>query len=251
MTRALLQNMVIGVTQGYEKKLEINGVGYTAVVEGSDLVLNLGFAHPVRKSIPSTITVKCPSQTDDRDPGLRQAAGRGVRCRDSQAASARALQGQGHQVPRRGDPSQGGQGLWFCVSADAVRRNSSMVNPRKRKAAHRRTKAMSARYKIRKRAGRPRLSVFRSLTNIYCQIIDDESGRTLASASSAEKQLRADMEGSQEDRRGSKGRFAVGRPGQDRWCIENRVRPWCLQVPRPGQGTGRGRESWRIGVLTW
>ena len=63
MTRALIQNMVTGVSQGYEKKLEINGVGYTAKVEGTNIVLNLGFSHPVTKPIPSTVTVTCPSQT--------------------------------------------------------------------------------------------------------------------------------------------------------------------------------------------
>ena len=55
--------MVTGVSQGYEKKLEINGVGYTAKVEGPNIVLNLGFSHPVTKSIPTTVTVTCPSQT--------------------------------------------------------------------------------------------------------------------------------------------------------------------------------------------
>ena len=63
MTRALIQNMVTGVVEGYEKKLEINGVGYTAKVEGANLVLTLGFSHPVRRAIPSTLTVTCPSQT--------------------------------------------------------------------------------------------------------------------------------------------------------------------------------------------
>jgi len=63
MTRALIQNMVTGVHDGYEKKLEINGVGYTAKVEGSNIVLNVGFSHSVTKPIPSTVTVECPSQT--------------------------------------------------------------------------------------------------------------------------------------------------------------------------------------------
>jgi len=63
MTRALIQNMVKGVSEGYEKKLEINGVGYTAKVEGSDIVLNLGFSHPVTKAIPPTVTITCPSPT--------------------------------------------------------------------------------------------------------------------------------------------------------------------------------------------
>ena len=63
LTRALIANMIVGVTEGYTKKLEINGVGYGAKVEGSDVVLNLGFSHPVKRPIPSNVTVTCPSQT--------------------------------------------------------------------------------------------------------------------------------------------------------------------------------------------
>ena len=64
MTRALIQNMVIGVSQGYEKKLEINGVGYNAKVEGAKVVLNLGFAHPVSRPIPKEIQLTCPTPTE-------------------------------------------------------------------------------------------------------------------------------------------------------------------------------------------
>ncbi len=63
MTRALVQNMVVGVTDGYAKKLEINGVGYNAKIEGADLVLTLGFSHPVRRKVPTGLNVTCPSQT--------------------------------------------------------------------------------------------------------------------------------------------------------------------------------------------
>jgi large subunit ribosomal protein L6 len=63
MTRSLLQNMVKGVSTGYERKLEITGVGYTAKVEGTNLVLTLGFSHPVRVAIPKEVSVTCPSQT--------------------------------------------------------------------------------------------------------------------------------------------------------------------------------------------
>jgi len=55
LTRALLQNMVKGVTEGYEKKLEIEGVGYRANLEGQDLVLNVGFSHPVKIVAPQGI----------------------------------------------------------------------------------------------------------------------------------------------------------------------------------------------------
>jgi len=55
LTRALIANMVKGVTEGFEKKLEIRGVGYRASLEGDNLVLNLGFSHPIRISKPEGI----------------------------------------------------------------------------------------------------------------------------------------------------------------------------------------------------
>jgi large subunit ribosomal protein L6 len=63
LTRALIQNMVTGVTAGYERKLEIHGVGYNANLEGNKLTLNLGFAHPVSVDIPQGLAVECPNQT--------------------------------------------------------------------------------------------------------------------------------------------------------------------------------------------
>ncbi|KAA0228451.1 MAG: 50S ribosomal protein L6 [Fimbriimonadales bacterium] len=55
LARTLISNMVVGVSQGFEKGLEIHGVGYRATVEGSDLVLNIGYSHPVRVSPPPGI----------------------------------------------------------------------------------------------------------------------------------------------------------------------------------------------------
>ncbi len=63
-TRALLNNIVRGVSAGFERKLEINGVGYRAQVQGRTLNLTLGFSHPVNFSIPEGITIETPSQTE-------------------------------------------------------------------------------------------------------------------------------------------------------------------------------------------
>ena len=52
LTRTLIHNMIIGVTEGYEKKLEVNGVGYRAAKQGKKLVLNLGYSHPVEMEDP-------------------------------------------------------------------------------------------------------------------------------------------------------------------------------------------------------
>ena len=63
LTRALINNMVVGVTQGYEKKLEIQGVGYLGAIQGDMLQLRVGFANEVHKKIPKGLTVTCPDQT--------------------------------------------------------------------------------------------------------------------------------------------------------------------------------------------
>ncbi len=63
-TRALLSNAVIGVSKGYEKKLQLVGVGYRAATAGSKLNLSLGFSHPIEYPIPEGITVETPTQTE-------------------------------------------------------------------------------------------------------------------------------------------------------------------------------------------
>jgi large subunit ribosomal protein L6 len=62
--RAHLANMVRGVTKGYEKKLELVGVGFRAQVQGKSLNLTLGFSHPVNVAIPEGISIETPSQTE-------------------------------------------------------------------------------------------------------------------------------------------------------------------------------------------
>lgn len=62
--RALANAMVIGVTEGFTKKLQLVGVGYRAQVKGNIIALNLGFSHPVEHSLPNGITAECPSQTE-------------------------------------------------------------------------------------------------------------------------------------------------------------------------------------------
>ncbi len=63
LTRSLLNNMIVGVSEGFEKKLEINGVGYRAQLQGTTLVLNLGYSHPIEMIPPNGITVEVPAQT--------------------------------------------------------------------------------------------------------------------------------------------------------------------------------------------
>jgi large subunit ribosomal protein L6 len=63
-TRANLANMVTGVTRGFERKLELVGVGYRASVQGKSLNLTLGFSHPVNFPVPEGISIETPSQTE-------------------------------------------------------------------------------------------------------------------------------------------------------------------------------------------
>ena len=62
LTRTLINNMVIGVSKGYSKTLELVGVGYRAAVKGDKLEMNLGFSHPVIVEKPEGITFECPDQ---------------------------------------------------------------------------------------------------------------------------------------------------------------------------------------------
>lgn len=64
LARTLINNMVVGVTQGYEKKLQLIGVGYKAEKKGDTLVMNLGYSHPIEMKDPEGITTECPSQTE-------------------------------------------------------------------------------------------------------------------------------------------------------------------------------------------
>ena len=63
-TRALLSNLVVGVSDGFEKKLELVGVGYRAQAKGKVLNLTLGFSHPIDYALPEGITAETPSQTE-------------------------------------------------------------------------------------------------------------------------------------------------------------------------------------------
>lgn len=62
--RALIADMVKGVTEGYSKSLTINGVGYKVEVKGNKIVMNIGFSHPVNVDVPEGITATCPSITE-------------------------------------------------------------------------------------------------------------------------------------------------------------------------------------------
>ncbi len=72
--RALLANMVVGVTKGYEKNLIVNGVGWKVQMQGKKLVLNVGYSHPVEVESPEGVTLSCVSQTEISVKGIDKVA---------------------------------------------------------------------------------------------------------------------------------------------------------------------------------
>ena len=70
LTRTLIHNMVVGVTDGYKKELEVNGVGYRAQKQGNKLVMSLGYSHPVEMEIPEGLTVEANGNTEITIKGI-------------------------------------------------------------------------------------------------------------------------------------------------------------------------------------
>ena len=72
LSRTLVANMVTGVSVGFEKKLQITGVGYRAQLDGKDLVLNMGYSHPVKMVTPSELSVKVENPTNVVVSGMQK-----------------------------------------------------------------------------------------------------------------------------------------------------------------------------------
>jgi large subunit ribosomal protein L6 len=72
LSRTLVSNMVVGVSTGFEKRLQITGVGYRAQLDGKDLLLNMGYSHPVKMVTPSELAVKVESPTSVVVSGMQK-----------------------------------------------------------------------------------------------------------------------------------------------------------------------------------
>jgi large subunit ribosomal protein L6 len=106
LTRSLINNMLVGVTEGYEKKLEIQGVGYLGAIQGKTLQLRVGFANEVHKQIPDGLNVTCPDQThivikgtDKQKVGQFAAEVRAVR--KPEPYKGKGIRYEGEQVRRK------------------------------------------------------------------------------------------------------------------------------------------------------
>jgi large subunit ribosomal protein L6 len=106
LVRAHLANMVKGVTEGWKRELEINGVGYRAEVSGDSITFALGYSHPIVFKLPKSITAKVEKNRLTLLSSRQGRAGQSFG-QDSRIASARALQGQGREVRRRDHQEEG------------------------------------------------------------------------------------------------------------------------------------------------
>ncbi len=101
MTRALINNMVVGVTEGYERKLEIYGTGFNCSISGPKLELNVGYSHPIYLSIPDgvKVNIEIPTARGDENPAKLSVSGI-----DKQAVGqfARSIKDARHPDPYKG-----------------------------------------------------------------------------------------------------------------------------------------------------
>ncbi len=193
LMRALMANAVKGVAEGWAKELEIHGVGYKAENVGREIHLALGYSHPVVYQVPRRNRRGGRHEGQShQDPGCGPPEGRPGGCGDSQPAQAGALQGQGHQVFRRGDSSQGRQGRSLTLRS----RRTGIMDIAKTKRVRRVRAHQRIRRKVWGTAERPRLAVYKSTRYVYAQLINDDLGHTLAEASSREGDIAKKAEGS-------------------------------------------------------
>ena len=176
LARALAQNAIKGVTEGFSKELDIVGVGYKAAVEGNKVVFALGFSHPIEFPIPEGIKIAVDKQTRVTVSGIdRQRVGqvaaeiRGLRKPDPY--KQKGIRYVGEVLKKKAGKAGG----------DAARRSEPGRDERSRPKKTSGTRLHDA-HPQEDRAAPPSgraWPCFRSQTHIYAQVIDDEAGKTL------------------------------------------------------------------------
>jgi len=188
LTRALIQNMVEGVSKGYEKRLEVVGVGYVAGVQNNEVQLRVGYANEIKKPIPQGLDVTCPDNNhivvkgcDKQMVGQFAAEIRAARKPEPYKGKGVRYEGEFVKIkPGKAATS------WTLLVAEIVDRNKFNLKVKTRRKRR-------VRKPLRGTPERPRLSIYRSHKQIYCQAIDDTTGKTLASASTRDKGLKGDV----------------------------------------------------------
>ena len=112
LTRALLNNMVLGVSEGFKKHLEIIGVGWNARMQGNQLILNIGFCHPVNFDMPDGLSAECPVPTQIVISGadkqaVGQLAARISKVRPPEPYKGKGIRYKGEEVRRKSGKSFG------------------------------------------------------------------------------------------------------------------------------------------------
>ncbi len=112
LVRALVANMVVGVTEGYEKKLKLVGVGYRAAKKGSDIELQVGFSHPVFIPCPEGITMEVPTQDQIIITGIDKAAVGQIaanirKVRPPEPYKGKGIQYEGEKIRRKAGKAAG------------------------------------------------------------------------------------------------------------------------------------------------
>jgi large subunit ribosomal protein L6 len=112
LTRALLNNMVLGVSEGFKKHLEIIGVGWNARMQGNQLILNIGFCHPVNFDMPDGLSAECPVPTQIVISGadkqaVGQLAARIRKVRPPEPYKGKGIRYKGEEVRRKSGKSFG------------------------------------------------------------------------------------------------------------------------------------------------
>ena len=180
LSRALIANMVAGVSEGFKKELEIQGVGFKAAIQGQKLNLSLGKSHPILFQIP-------PSVKDQRSRmGLKiTIEGADKHLVGQTAADIRAFYPP-EPLKARGSATQ--------ENRSAARK----AKPSSKPCPHPTTSARSAIRRLRKKVAgtpeRPRLAVHFSGRHVTAQVIDDSAGKTIASVHTTESELRSGQE---------------------------------------------------------
>ena len=176
-TRAILNNMVVGVSQGFEKKLELVGVGYRAKASGKTLDLTLGFSHPIKYELPESVSAETPSQTEIV-----------LKSHDKQVLGQVASEIRAFRPP---EPYKG-KGVKY--SDERIKRKEAKKSGRwclmsiKNESRLRRAKKTRMRIKSQ---DLPRLTVFKSSQHIYAQIIDSSGAKVLAATSTLDKSIKS------------------------------------------------------------
>jgi len=175
-TRAVIANMVEGVSNGYKKSLEINGVWYKFEVQWQKLVLSIGFSHKVEMDVPSDLKVAMDEKAKNiihvtwiDKQRVWQFASKIKAKKKPEPYKGKGIKYLGEYVRRKAGKTENS---FILIQLSNIPMLQKQINRLRRKAR--------VRSQISGTAKKPRLSIFRSTSHITAQLIDDEAGKTLA-----------------------------------------------------------------------